>query len=84
MTRESITIVFLVSGTEHMVIVPLDISVNELAIGLNEAYHVFHDRFDVTTCYLRAENPIALLHGSKTLRDYHLYNGTRISFLTEA
>jgi uncharacterized ubiquitin-like protein YukD len=58
--------------------VPLDISANELLAGLNEAYGLGIDTGNAANCYLRAENPIALLRGSKTLSEYGVRNGTVI------
>ena len=36
---------------------------------------------DIKHCFLKAENPIALLRGNKTLADYKVMNGTRITFV---
>ena len=61
--------------------VPLSITANELIIGLNSAYRLGINTDDNKKLYLKAENPIALLKGSKTLRDFHLMNGTKIYFV---
>lgn len=60
--------------------VPLDISANELVIGLNTAYDLGIDVSDVKNCYLKAENPIALLKGNKLLSEFGVRNGTIINF----
>lgn len=60
--------------------VPLDISANELVVALNSAYDLGIDVSDVKSCYLKAENPIALLKGNKKLSDYGVRNGTVINF----
>lgn len=60
--------------------VPLNISANELVIALNSAYDLGIDVSDVKNCYLKAENPIALLKGNKLLCDYDVRNGTVINF----
>lgn len=60
--------------------IPLDISANELVIALNSAYDLGIDVSDVKNCYLKAENPIALLKGNKQLIDYGVRNGTIINF----
>jgi len=60
--------------------VPLDISANELVVALNSAYDLGIDVSDVKNCYLKAENPIALLKGNKKLSDYGVRNGTVINF----
>ena len=60
--------------------VPLDISANDLVIGLNTAYDLGIDVSDVKNCYLKAENPIALLKGNKLLSEFGVRNGTIINF----
>ena len=59
---------------------PLDISANDLVIALNSAYDLGIDTSDVKNCYLKAENPIALLKGNKLLSDYGIRNATVINF----
>jgi uncharacterized ubiquitin-like protein YukD len=58
---------------------PLDISANEFLIGLNTAFGLDIDTTDMSQCFLKTENPIALLKGNKTLREYKLRNGTIIN-----
>ena len=60
--------------------VPLHISANELVVALNTAYDLGIDTTDIKNCYLKAENPIALLKGNKTLAEYGLRNGSVINF----
>lgn len=60
--------------------VPLDISANDLVIALNTAYELNIDTSDIKNCYLKAENPIALLKGNKTLAEFGLHNGSVINF----
>ena len=60
--------------------VPLDISANELVIALNTAYELGIDVSDVKNCFLKAENPIALLKGNKLLSDFGVRNGTVINY----
>lgn len=61
--------------------VPLDISANEFVIALNTAYELGIDVSNVKNCYLRAENPIALLKGNKLLSEFGVRNGTVINIL---
>lgn len=61
--------------------VPLDITATELVIGLNAAYDLGIDTSDIKNCYLKAENPIALLRGNKTLAQYGIRNGSIINFI---
>ncbi|MEG2928212.1 MAG: EsaB/YukD family protein [Oscillospiraceae bacterium] len=60
--------------------VPLFITANELVNALNSAYELDIDVSDIKNCYLKAENPIALLRGNKTLQEYGIRNGTVINF----
>lgn len=60
--------------------VPLDISANDLVNALNTAYELGVDTSDIKNCYLKAENPIALLKGNKTLAEFGLRNGSVINF----
>ena len=60
--------------------VPLDISANDLVNGLNIAYKLGIDTSDIKNCYLKMENPIALLKGNKTLAEFGLRNGSIINF----
>ena len=60
--------------------VPLDITANELVIALNTAYELGIDTTNIKNCFLKAENPIALLRGNKTLGEYGIRNGSVINF----
>lgn len=60
--------------------VPLFITANELVTALNAAYELNIDLSDIKNCYLKAENPIALLRGNKTLADFGLRDGSIILF----
>ena len=60
--------------------IPLDISGNDLIIALNTAYNLNIDVSDVKNCYLKTENPIALLKGNRLLSEYGIRNGTVINF----
>ena len=60
--------------------VPLNISANDLFVALNSAYHLGLDSENIKDCYLRAEYPIALLKGSRTLAEFGIRNGSVINF----
>lgn len=60
--------------------IPLDITATDLVIGLNSAYELGIDITDVHNCYLKAENPIALLRGEKTLAQYGIRNGSILDY----
>ena len=53
--------------------VPLDLT------ALNEAYGLGVDLSDINNCYLKAQNPIMLLKGNRTLKEFGVRNGTIIS-----
>ena len=61
--------------------IPLDITANELVEAINQAFVLNIDMDDITQCFLRTENPIALLKGNKTLRDFKIRNGTVINII---
>lgn len=60
--------------------IPLDITANELVLALNTAYGLGIDTSDIKNCYLKAENPIALLKGNKTLAQFGIRDGSLIAF----
>jgi len=60
--------------------VPLFITANELVMALNTAYDLQIDTSDIKNCYLKAERPIALLRGNKTLEAFGVRNGTVIYY----
>lgn len=82
MSKESAIIIFKISKrkTSFDLEVPLFISANDLVIALNKAYELGIDVSDIKSCYLKAENPIALLKGDKTLAEYGVRNGTVIYY----
>ncbi len=59
---------------------PLFITANELVVALNSAYNLRVDTTDIKNCYLKLENPIALLRGNKKLSEYGIRNGSIINF----
>ena len=60
--------------------VPLNITANELVNALNTAYGLGINKNDIKNCYLKAERPIALLRGNRTLGEFGVRNGTVIRF----
>lgn len=60
--------------------IPLTITANELVIALNTAYELNIDTSDINNCFLKAERPIALLRGDKTLSEFGIRNGSLISY----
>ena len=59
--------------------VPLDLTAKELAAALNAAYGLGVDLSDINNRYLKAQNPIMLLKGNRTLKEFGVRNGTIIS-----
>ena len=60
--------------------VPLDITAAELVNALNTAYELGIDTTNIKNCYLKAENPITLLRGSKTLAEFEIRHGSVITY----
>lgn len=82
MSQESAIVVFdiLNRNLSYDLEIPLNISANELVIALNQAYKLNIDIHDIKNCFMKTENPIALLHGNKTLREYGIHNGSILIF----
>lgn len=55
---------------------PLDITANEFVVAVNSAYQLGIDITDTKQCYLKAENPIALIRGNRSLSDFGIHAGT--------
>lgn len=82
MDNEKAIIIFNIVGKNTSVDleVPLDISANELVNALNTAFELGIDTTDIKNCYLKAEKPVALLRGNKTLREFGIRNGSIINY----
>lgn len=80
--QDKIVIVFnIVSRNESYDLeIPTDITTKDLVIGLNEAFGLDIDTSDTNKCYLKSENPIALMRGNKKITDYRLRNGSIIYY----
>ena len=79
MDKESAIIIF--NMEKRNVMVDLEIpSANDLVNALNTAYGLGMDTTGRKRCYLKTENPIALLIGNKTLKEFGLRNGSIINF----
>ncbi|WP_291630880.1 EsaB/YukD family protein [Clostridium sp.] len=61
--------------------VPLDITANELVIALNKAYNLGINVENVMELHIRSENPIALLKGNRTLKEYNIRNGSILNII---
>ena len=83
MENNSIVIIFNWHEKRLMIDVeiPLDITANDLIIGLNEGFKLGMDVNDLSKCHLKTENPVALLKGNKTLKEYRLHNATIIHYI---
>lgn len=82
MNREVAIVVFNIVKRKFSVDleIPLNITANELVVALNTAYELGIDTTNIKNCYLKAENPIALLKGNKTLREFGVRNGSTIIY----
>ena len=82
MNKETAIVIFHITKRKMSVDleIPLNITANELVLALNTAYELGINTSDIKNCYLKAENPIALLKGNKTLADYGLRNGSDIYY----
>ena len=82
MEKETAIVIFRIEkqNTTVDLEVPLFITANELVMALNSAYDLQIDTSDIKNCYLKAENPIALLRGNKTLEELGVRNGTVIYY----
>lgn len=82
MNKETAIVIFHITKRKFSVDleIPLNITANELVLALNTAYGLGIDTSDIKNCYLKAENPIALLKGNKTLADYGIRNGSDIYY----
>lgn len=82
MNKETAIIVFNITKRKFTVDleVPMNISANDLVNALNKVYELGIDTTDIKNCYLKAENPITLLKGNKTLAEFGLRNGSVINY----
>ena len=69
------------TGTEEDLDIPLDITANDLVKALNIGLNLGINTDKVQNCYLKAENPIVLLRGNRTLADFGIRNGSIINFM---
>lgn len=60
--------------------IPLNITVRELVIALNQSFDLGIDTTDINQCFLKVENPIMLLRGNKLLSECGLRNGSIINY----
>lgn len=68
------------NGMSAEIEIPLNITANDLAFALNDAFVLEMDTDNIFQCYLIAENPIAFLRGNKTLEEYGMHNGSVIIY----
>lgn len=78
-TRAVVQLNLLARGESLDVDVPLTITAGELLQGLNEACHLGLDTEDASQCYLKAENPVVLMHGRRTLGEFGIMDGSIIN-----
>ena len=69
-----------VSQTLHDLQLPTFLSGDDLVRALTRAYHLPLDVTKAEQLYLRAEDPIVMIEGNRSLEALGLSNGTRIYF----
>lgn len=82
MAKDSAIVIFKIpkKNVEVDIETPLNITANEFVIGIASAFNLKIDTSDIKQCYLKAENPIALLKGNKLLSEFGVRNGTIINY----
>ena len=82
MNKETAIVIFHIAKRNFSVDleIPLHITANELVLALNAAYELSIDTSDIKNCYLKAERPIVLLRGNKTLAEFGVRDGAVIYF----
>ncbi|BCN32354.1 hypothetical protein [Anaeromicropila herbilytica] len=82
MESNSIEVVFYIHKREkkYNLEIPVSITINELVFALNQSFDLGINTEQITNCYLKAENPIVLLKGNKSVMDFGLRNGSIINF----
>lgn len=80
--KDTVVIEFRIAKCDQSydLVVPLHITANELVSALNTAFNLQIDMSNIKNCYLKAEKPIALLRGNKTLAEYGIRNGSVINY----
>ena len=80
MDKRAVVHLNLLERQEQMDIdVPLDINAGELLEALNDAYSLGLSIDESGNVYVKAENPVVLMHGRKTLGQYGIMNGSTIN-----
>lgn len=59
--------------------VPLAMTANEFSKALIKTYLKVNDEKELYNCYMKSENPIALIRGMKTLEEFGLHDGSVIT-----
>ncbi len=67
-------------GSEVDLEIPSNLSANELIYGLNESFGLGINMDKPSECYLRADEPKALIRGERTLEELGLRDGNIIYF----
>lgn len=60
--------------------IPTNMTANDLIVALNQLFDLGMNINKIQSCYLKAENPIALLKGDKTIADIGLINGSIVIY----
>ena len=76
--NEKVVMIFHIGEKSVDIEAPLDITANEFVLGINTGFNLGLDLNNPDENFLRAENPVALVKGEKTLAELGLRNGTSI------
>ena len=66
-------------GETYDIDIPLDLTASELLEGLSTAFSLGIDVDDAVQCYVKVENPVAFMHGRKSLAEFGVMNGSIIT-----
>lgn len=69
-----------ISGESYDIETPLNITANDLIQGLTTAFGLDKLKNSRTESYLKAENPIALIRGNKTLSEIGIHHATTVFY----
>lgn len=80
--QDTIIILFqnMKTGLQDELEIPLGITASDLFAALNEIYGLGENDVASPNNYLKSENPISFLKGSKKLSEYGLRDGTIIIY----
>ncbi|SDB43720.1 hypothetical protein SAMN02910298_02188 [Pseudobutyrivibrio sp. YE44] len=76
--EEKIVMMFHHNGAVVDIETPVNITANEFIYGMNSGFNLGIDIDNPDECFMRAENPVALIRGEKTLEELGLRDGSSV------